>query len=260
MLAEERKRPPLIQTGEHVTAIEPGIVDTAPVVPRKVILPAPVEGRYTPGSGHSIIRGGFTWRNGQVLPGSYWNLDGSLHKYVQGGLLVQTQAEVNVKVPWPEAKTNTDPNPVITSENDRLNAEVENLASGNRMLVAQINELRDQMKGRESLIAELTDRASHWESEAKKLQELVRVMEGGEAKTAESSATSPSSGDEGRFHTGENAIVEGPGEPPKPGLVWEAETGSWIDPEVAPTVPVKTTRRNRGSTPPQNPRVEEVEK
>jgi hypothetical protein len=247
MLARENKRPPLIETGEYVTAIEPGVIDAPVMAPvRKGPIPAPVEGRYTPGPGHSIIRGGFTWRNAQVLPGSYWNLDGSLNKYVQGGLLIQTQAEVNVKVPWPEAKTNTDPNPVITGENDRLNAEVENLAAGNKMLVAQLNELREQMRGRERMISELTDRAAHWEREANKLQELIQVMEGGDPGTKPGAEVASGAGAED--------FLSPHGPPPRPGLVYEEASGSWIDPVI--TAPVRVP----GSTPAQNPTIETVEK
>jgi hypothetical protein len=253
LLDKERQRPPLIETGEFVTAMEPGLVDMpAPPPVRKGRIPAPIEGRYTPGPSFSaggLVRGGFVWRHGQILPGSYWNLDGSLDKLVQGGILVQTQGEVNVRVPWPEAKTTTDPNPVITSENDRLNAEVERLAADNRMLVAQLNDRDGQIQGRERMIAELTNKVIHWEGEAKKAQELIAVMEGGESPR-------PTGTPSEEIVPEWAPALKDHGEPPRPGLVYEEETGSWIDPIVAPAIPP----RLKGSTPIQNPTVEEVDK
>ena len=135
---------------------------------------ANVAANHEVGAGFVVLIQGKTYREGNVLHGWYCDLDGGLQGKVAQGALVETSKMVNVECKAPPAKTTTDPVPYIANENIRLTAEVESLAAGNRMLVAQMEDLKSRDEGRIRALAELTDQVAHWRKIAEEKEQQLK--------------------------------------------------------------------------------------
>lgn len=144
-----------------------------PLAPGRVVQ-ANIASNYAIGAGHTVLIRGQMYRGDDVLPGWYCDLDGGLQGKINNGALVETKNPTNKKLVAPAPKTEVDPVPALANENIRLTAELENAVQGNKMLFAQLEELKSQDEGRIRAMAELSDKVEYWRKIAEDREQQLR--------------------------------------------------------------------------------------
>lgn len=127
--------------------------------------------------GESLLFRGKMYRSPDILWGLHIDTFTNLATCVNRGVVKKTLKPRTVQFEAPTPKTETDPAPLMGMEINRLQAENDNLAAGNKSLVAQLNELKAQSDGRIRALGELTDKAAQWQFHAEKGELRVAELE-----------------------------------------------------------------------------------
>lgn len=127
--------------------------------------------------GESLFFRGKMYRHPDILWGLHIDTYTNLATCVSRGVVKKTLKPRTVQFDVPQPKTETDPAPLMGMEINRLQSENDNLAAGNKSLVAQLNELKAQSDGRIRALGELTDKAAHWQATAELGQARIAELE-----------------------------------------------------------------------------------
>lgn len=133
--------------------------------------------RFKVGESHTFLMLGKPYREGAILPGWFCNQHGSLKQLVAKGVLQPTLEPLNTTVSAPAPKTETDKAPIMANELNRLQQENDQIAAGNRDLLAQYNDLKSAHDGRIETLAKQSDEIVSWQNECKKLTARIAELE-----------------------------------------------------------------------------------